>query len=204
MLVMLDGINGVGKSTVAKLITERTGLKSVRPFRDSPDVHWRSFNDGDAAGESEVEEHLRAARVPFNTFVDNLYLADIVSKLGADTIMDRTMHSSVAYGLVKGEELYRDARLANWMVGYWESLIQRCRYPRVFALLTCDYEVSAARCEREGRWHPPHHIHRQLAGSFFDLHRESRLNPIIIDTTEMDANTVATRVLDHLRRIETP
>lgn len=197
MLIMLEGINGTGKSTLAAHLTERTGLPVVRPFRDTGGVHWATFGGEDSTGESEVETNLRRAGVPINTFVDNLYLADIASKMGGSLIMDRTMISAQVYGTLKGEALYEDQYLSDWIMRYWEMLIHRCSAPVVMVHLKASYKVSKARCEAEGRWHPDELEHARMAKLFDQFMKACGLPLIrVMETDDVPPAILANHILN--------
>jgi predicted ATPase len=97
-IVVLEGVNGVGKTSYATAL-EAIGYAVLRPFRPNSGFHFD--------GNSRHERELKALGVPVNTCVDDLYVADILGKLGRqptaygpqalNVVLDRSMPSAIAY-----------------------------------------------------------------------------------------------------------
>jgi thymidylate kinase len=173
VILLLDGLNGTGKTTLAKQLSEWFGLPICRVFRrpdnKGGDVHWGAFHQGVSRGSDRSTETqlLTEAGVPFNTFVDDLYTADIVAKLRPPgLILDRSMPSSLVYGTVRGEPVWQDSALAERVWRYWESLLLEYGAPVHYFMLTGDYENLRARCYSEDRWHPDREVWSQYDGLY--------------------------------------
>jgi len=93
-VVILEGVNGVGKTSQARLLAEELGVKMYRPFRENPDSHF------DAA---EIE-NFHDLGIPVNTYVEDCCLADTLVQLGISCVLDRSMPSAIAYAQIDGCE----------------------------------------------------------------------------------------------------
>lgn len=103
MIVVLEGLNGVGKTTYARALAETFGAPILRAFRPSIDHHH--------TGASETEQHLRSLGVPVNTHVDDMYVADILAQLRpSNVILDRSLPSAHVYGSTPTHLVYRGFR----------------------------------------------------------------------------------------------
>ncbi len=94
-VVIIEGVNGTGKSTLAEALSERYNWPVVRPWRANPDQHLGVADGGE-------QGRLRALGIPANTFVDDFYVAEMLRVLGQSAILDRSMGSGIAYGLLDG------------------------------------------------------------------------------------------------------
>lgn len=92
-VVILEGVNGVGKSTYARALEAELGWPMYRPFRRDPDNHWTGIE----------LDNLRQLQIPVNTFVEDACAADALVQLKASAIMDRSMPSALVYAKVEGQ-----------------------------------------------------------------------------------------------------
>lgn len=108
MLIILEGLNGVGKSTYAKALAVELGATVYRPFRTHSDEH---FN-----GQTKIELELKALGVPSNTYLEDIFAADFLGKLAPRNsirvILDRSLPSAVVYGSIR--QYNAEALLALW------------------------------------------------------------------------------------------
>jgi thymidylate kinase len=179
LIIVLEGVNGVGKSTYARLLQERLGYTPLRAFRPSSDCH---FN-----GKYKVERDLQAFNVPYNTHVDDLYVADILGKLKpSNVVLDRSMASAVAYGS-------RPISDAGELVRLWAGLFGRT--PVLYVWLTADPNTSLKRVVARGDASPSLSILKALHGSFELVYE---LVPFFKDAIDTDV----TRPEDGVSRIE--
>lgn len=187
MIIILEGVNGTGKSEAAKLLSSITGMPIWRPFRTSPDIHW-NHNDDD------IGRTLRELGVPLNTFCDDLYVADALRTLrDSSVILDRSMLSAFAYSALQGESWIKDAEVSDWVWRYWEeSLLLRGNDVLVVYLRT-QYETSKARCE--GRWHPNKTEWAHLVRLYEKLLRRTRIPARVFDTEMFTTEDVVNRIL---------
>lgn len=141
MIIILEGLNGVGKSAVASEL-KRMGVIIWRPFRTNSDIHL---------GHDESPElvELKNVGVPLNTFVDDLYVADALSTLEvAKTVaLDRSLPTAIAY-----TKTY--APNTNWLrkEDYVWRVWRACLRDAFWIHLEAPWQVTRARCEN--RWHP--------------------------------------------------
>lgn len=143
-IIVLEGVNGLGKTTYAQRLSERLGVPVYRAFRDKISEHW-----GDR---SERELMLREQfGVPLNTHVDDLYAADIVSRLGAGVIFDRSLPSALAYGKLQGDAFVEKS--GGKMLEFWEAILVSSALPVRYVWLRGEYELAKERCAgRASSW----------------------------------------------------
>jgi thymidylate kinase len=117
-LVILEGANGVGKSTYAKRLEIAMNALTLRPFRSSGEFHFD--------GISQFERNLRTARVPFNSHVEDFYAADLLAKIEPKTkakfVFDRSLPSALVYGgwPTRPMATCPDRR---FMIDLWEAML---------------------------------------------------------------------------------
>lgn len=84
MIVVLEGASGSGKSTLMKELVARTAWPVYRAFRSNENDH--------APGAA-----LKALGIPVNTWMEDLYAADLLSVVRGNVILDRSIPSALAY-----------------------------------------------------------------------------------------------------------
>lgn len=175
-VIILEGLNGLGKTTYAKQLSEKLGLPIYRAFRDNMSEHW-----GDR---SERERMLKDSwGVPLNTHVDDLYAADIVARLRAGVIFDRSMPSAIAYGLLQDNEVIR--RHADDLLKFWEAQLVSSGLRLCYVWLTGPYSLAKGRCEGR-RWSLDSKKFNKLNVHFDKIFSRTRLpkRQINVETTE--------------------
>lgn len=130
-MIIFEGANGVGKTSYAQLLSGRLGAPVYRAFRGNGAAHF-----GD-----EVEA-MRRLGVPANTFVDDIYMADMARVLDQEIILDRSMPSAIVYGTADGANDIDEwwARLHNW-----EQRLKRSVRPVLLVWLIARYDVAVRR-----------------------------------------------------------
>jgi predicted ATPase len=87
MILVLEGAMGAGKSTLARLLAEQIHWPIYRAFRE----------EGDGHKPGATQEWIKLVKLPVNTWLEDMYVADICATLKPDLILDRSMPSAVAY-----------------------------------------------------------------------------------------------------------
>lgn len=144
MIIMLDGTNGVGKTTYAYKLSEMLGIKVCRVFRSSDkELHWGSADKG------AIEKELKSLKVPINTHIDDIFMADFIKTFQVDAILDRTIVSAVAYGRVYSHlrGWYKEKGNVARLMEFWSALIEGCKHPISYVWLDAAYDVSKRRCD---------------------------------------------------------
>lgn len=184
-VLILEGVNGVGKSTYAKALNERLGLPIVRAFRHSEtNKHWGA----DTAAQQEI---LKAARVPFNTHVEDIFVADCLVGLKASGILDRSVPTAIAYGMVYGnmDGYYNTPGNARMLMTLWQSIIMSAPGPIVYAWLRAPHDVAKKRCEKQGRPIANKKTYDAIERVFSKLfHTELTMTRQQINTAEIDTD----------------
>ncbi len=187
-VIILEGLNGVGKSAVARLLSASLGIPIIRPFRHSDSERHLGREPGRG-----LQQSLRSLGIPANTFVDDMYVADLVTALGASAVLDRSMASAIAYGLLYKD--VRDVQHALALTEAWQEAWARYAGRLLYVYLTADSATMAARTE--GRWAPNPVEECELDRGFKLAYRWTRLPKLKLDTTTMpDAEATAARILE--------
>src|SRR5690349_11265365 len=85
MLIVIEGGHGSGKSTFGQMLSDRTGLPLYKTFK-KPN------------GEKKTGFDTLQKIVPYmNTWLEDLFIVDIMETTGGDAILDRSMISALAY-----------------------------------------------------------------------------------------------------------
>jgi thymidylate kinase len=139
-IIILEGVNGTGKSMYAKKLAGAFQACVMRPFRQHEDHH---FN-----GETTMERDLKALGVPYNTHVDELYVADFLGKLHSagqrpSVVLDRSIGSAVAHG-------DRPISDAGKLINTWYRLLGE-NAPVLYVWLTAPWHVAHDRLVASGR-----------------------------------------------------
>jgi thymidylate kinase len=179
LIIVLEGVNGTGKSTYAEKLSKGLTAPVIRPFRQGPDHHF--------TGTTHIERELKALGVPYNTHVDDLYTADILGRLlkfnkHLPVILDRSVGSAIAHG-------ERPLRDAGRLIGLWQQLLGPDTQ-LLYVWLTAPYSIAADRLLKDKRGAEESSEafgdHKRLHGLFryvFEMVRHPKL--------EIDTATIA-------------
>jgi len=130
MILLFEGVNGVGKTTYIRQVEKRTGWPAYSAFRGRANKY-----------DSAMLEKLSRLGVPVNTFVDEMYMTDLVRSLGLNIIVDRSFPSAVAYDQVYGQGTFVDVEETAKI---WLDLVREAGM--LYVWLRAPYEVAHARC----------------------------------------------------------
>lgn len=184
-LVILEGANGVGKSTYAKRLEIAMNALTLRPFRPNSDFHFR--------GTSDLEAKLRAARVPVNSHIEDFYAADLLSKIEPKTkanfVFDRSLPSALVYSGWPSA-LYVTAAPRTSMIDFWESILEPIQN-RLYVWLdgsadTCEGRQMTRSEARETRTSRPSFA--VLQREFDQIFNQIKMPKLYIDTSLDDVN----------------
>jgi thymidylate kinase len=141
MIIILEGVNGVGKSTYATLLSAKLRLPIIRPFRINHTTH--------TGNDSKYELELKKYGVKPNTHIDDLYVADLLRQLQSGAILDRAIPSAIAYAKMRGESFPPKDKYKN-LLAFWEGMIQSISQPLLYVWMRAEYDDAR---ERAGaRW----------------------------------------------------
>lgn len=168
MILVIEGCNGVGKSYQAQKLASLNGLPVIRPFRPSADFHF--------TGSTTLEQELHALDVPVNTYVDDLYVADILAAFGrsANAVLDRSMPSAIAYN-------YQARQNRAKLLALWQQMLARAKVVR-YVWLVCPYSLAAQRIAARGDHPLSQETYEGLEQSFHESYGVLKLPKTIIDT----------------------
>jgi len=188
MIVVLEGANGVGKSTYAELLEVELGLKRCRPFKDGDaNLHW---GVGERAG--QLYGDLIRCGIPVNTHVDDMYVADFLRTFKVGAILDRSLPSAIAYRTLPNME----CSLSDLMLLWQRMLIQAPR-PLLYVWMKASHPTAKQRCK--GRWFPSKAEYRRLEREFEKVFRRIGFKKMCVDTTDLKINDGIRRICQTLR-----
>jgi len=185
LIIVLEGVNGTGKSTYAEKLSKGLNAPAIRPFRQGPDHHF--------TGTTHIERELKALGVPYNTHVDDLYTADILGRLlkfnkHIPVILDRSVGSAIAHG-------ERPLRDAGRLIGLWHQLLGP-ETQVLYVWLTAPWNVVSERLMADGR--------NSSSFSSSDCRRLHGLFQLVFDMVncaKMEINTATGSVDQGVQRI---
>ena len=129
MLVILEGVNGTGKSTVARRLVRDFGYTRFKPFRPPGDSgHWTDEEGAD------LRAHLDDLQVPANGHVEDIFSADFLRQFPAlSVVLDRSLPSAFAYDSVP--------RSVDWgtLLDTWTSLLESLK--PIYIHMTAEHMV---------------------------------------------------------------
>ena len=176
MIVILEGANGSGKSTLAKNLSETTGAPILRAFKPNDvDFHF--------TGKTDLERRLKRFNVPYNTYVDDLYVAELLGRLYSrddngriDAILDRSMVSALAHN----PALNQDEILS--LLELWHGLFGRAVV--VYVHMQCEVNVAELRLGERFPGREPYKMLARRFSSLYDFIQFGRKTQI--DTTSIN------------------
>jgi thymidylate kinase len=190
MLIMLDGVNGVGKSSYAYAIKKSFGINVCRAFRSSDKaLHWGSTG-------KELQEKLASLKVPINTHVDDLFMADFMLTFQVDAVLDRTLASAIAYGRAysKMDGWYKKKGNARQLLDFWTSLIMKCKHPLMYVWLDVEYDVAKERCS-DRAWFPKSVEYKKLRKEYNSIFNRISFQKMRVQTDHVDVESGVERIL---------
>jgi thymidylate kinase len=129
MILLFEGVNGVGKTTYIRQVEKRTGWPSYSAFRGVADKY-----------DSSMLDELARLGIPVNTFIDEMYMADLVRATGINLIVDRSFPSAVAYDEVFDQGTFVDREATEKI---WLDLVKEAGM--LYVWLCAPYEVTRIR-----------------------------------------------------------
>jgi len=183
MLIAIDGVDGVGKTTYSNALACFFGCRRVRS--------WESAKLAAKRGDSSEWSDLERCGIRVNDSVEDLYSLDTIGVLRSNAILDRTITSAIAYNDGIGESE------AAHLLGVWHVLISRTPPPHLFVWLHAPWRISKDRTASRGEvWGDVSTVERHDAIQ----KRYQRLFDAIL-TDKIDIDTETTSVLDGIQMV---
>jgi len=134
VIIILEGLNGVGKTTVGMGLSEFSGIPFHRPFRLA----------GVKNGFYPDAKRMRELGVPINCYHEEVYISDFLRSTKCPVILDRSLPSSIVYGLFD-EDIPNSHEDLEYIRGIWRHNMQLAGAKMIY--FKCDdYEVAINRC----------------------------------------------------------
>lgn len=190
--VVIEGIDGCGKSSVARLVVERIGKRAV--LTREPTQSWigRAVHVGDKAKISPFTDALLF-------MADRAQHTEEISKLvkkGKLVVSDRYYHSTVAYQAANLKSVFPGDAF-KWLL---EANLKFSRHPDLTVLLTLPPEVGLERVAKRGKYSRFEKLGflKQVHNNYLKLARRDR-TIVKVDATQ-DLEIVVRQVLDLIRK----
>jgi len=192
-VVILDGLNASGKTFCAETLSELLPAPIIRPFRENNEHLGRE--------DKGAQENLHKLGIPANTFVDDAYTSDFLVQTGVSAVLDRSMGSGIAYGLLYGN--IANMKHARELLSLWQESITRYNGNILYVYMIARKEVRKKRCKAEGRWHPNASQDKLLYKVFDLVFRCIEFEKILVDSSDIAQEcigpVVAKKIIKRLR-----
>lgn len=132
MIIVVEGANGVGKTTLVEALAKHYGYPVYKPFRRLGFEHW------DDADGRRVMNGLDRFRVVANSIAEDIFMADFIGTFGVNAILDRGILSAIVYGNEDGPSA----------LSLWGRLIGETKV--LFVFLHGSFEIASSRSTRTG------------------------------------------------------
>lgn len=172
--VSLEGLHGVGKSTVAAMVADRMGLSLTPTIPDAFSSARRCVNDGTCI-EARFMFFLAATLSAGETIQEK-------NRKGEDVIVESYIFRSIAFHEGMGSEITVSLQSSFFL-------------PSHTVLLLCDPEVRARRLKERGGLRNKWDIRSELCADAI-LARYQAFGFKTIDTTNLQPNQVTDRVME--------
>jgi len=181
-IVILEGPNGVGKSSHAALLAEKLGVSMFRPLREDPNDHWQG----------NERARLWDMGVPANTFVDDIYAADFLVQMGSGAILDRSMPSAFVYWQAEEHETPEPTM---FHLDWWQWKLEKHSGPVLVVFMEANYGVVK---DRIGERAPDAKTFGRLGSAFSRVFQRIKLPKMVLDTTRYSLNQGVGRIWTRL------
>lgn len=142
MLLILEGACGVGKTTIANLISSQLAVPVYRPFQTI------ASDDGtEHITKQQMDKMRQDIGLSINSYEEDIYVADVLSAVSSSVILDRSMPSAIAYSDMSENTLVHTQRKSA--IKLWVDRINRAGATTVL-LETADENLRALRAKGRG------------------------------------------------------
>lgn len=167
--IIVEGPSGSGKSTVLRCFNEMLGWPVYRAFRSNSNQHTPG----------EHEPSLKRLGVPVNTWMEDLFVADVLQTTKSHVLLDRSMPSALAYECL-GMGTGLDANHRLMALGAW------CRRIKEAGTLVIQLRATLAECTRRSARFTEAFISGETGyiNNYIDMVSELGVPVVVLSTTE--------------------
>jgi len=183
MIILLEGPNGVGKTTYAEHLSMHFDWPVYRAFRRSGKYQM-----------GQVERY-SAMGVPINTYVDDLYAADFIRAFNPSLILDRAIPSAIAY-----DKVFKQGTIKSYgeVLREWCDLLSNATV--MYAWLDAPYETAEKRFRGVT---PTWTEYNQLRNIFQSLFVKLKFDfKVKVDTGKLDIQTGVGMICQRLKNCD--
>jgi hypothetical protein len=139
VLVILEGANGVGKTTLARRLVE-CGYTRFKPFRPGSGPSGDKGHWDDPSGKT-LFKRLVSLGVPVNSHAEDLFIADFLRQFPQlDVVLDRSIPSALAISAPKDID-------HGELFTLWAEMLTPLR--PLYVYMTADFDAAAQRFDNE-------------------------------------------------------
>ncbi len=183
MIVILEGVNGGGKTTIANKLKDKLELIPFKPFCEE-----KSKNKMKIDFKNEYGKINDFWKVPINNYVEDVFAADFLSSLKSNVVLDRSLPSALAYNSVTSDVL----KYFNDMFDWWQERLEMgAKGKLLYCWLDVSYDVMKNRLKN--RWHPNKKQYMKINRVFSKVFKRLRIPKIKITNEHKDS--VAIRMI---------
>lgn len=179
-VIILEGLNATGKTFCAQTLQKELSIPIIRPFRQHQE-HLGVKDQG-------IQDHLRSYGVPANTYVDDFYTSDFLIQSEISAILDRSMGSGVAYGLLYGD--IPDSKFAKVVFMEWQERLEDYPGQVLYVHTSARRDIRKQRCKKDKRHILSVDQEKKLEKWFDQVFKSIVFDKMVLDTSDMPVGEI--------------
>lgn len=188
MILILEGINKVGKTSIAEKLSSDYGFDSIRMFNKQ--IPEQTL--------FQLASELNSFGMPINDFYEDIIMAEFLSQISKDIaiVFDRSVASSDVYRILNGQKPVSD-KILEWWYGKLKLL------NATYVWVHTDYESISERTNDSDLFKVNPETYIILEKEFtrhFHLSKKYDVRSYLIRPKQNSLEEVTSKVIETLRR----